>query len=235
MKLLLHCAECEGELRRPVFAEVESEGVYVAICERGHQFMYTMSNAKFEILFEMALLALNDGYTREAVATLGSAVEEFYRFYVKVVLLKQVLPEETLEGITGLLKGLDRAEPQLGAFAVAYFLEKKKAPPFPDQNSVEFRNRVIHRGRIPKYDEVVSYGDKVLKFLIPLWKEYREGHEHLMAVAMDMIPEIIRKDSENLLKAGTSYPSVLSRLLNDEEPSFRKALDLVKENSFLKK
>jgi hypothetical protein len=197
-----------------------------------------MSNAKFEILFEMALLALNDGYTREAVATLASAVEEFYRFFVKVVLLKRAISEgETLDEVTRLLKSplLDRAEPQLGAFAIAYFLEKKKAPTFPDPHSIEFRNRVIHRGRIPKYDEVVSYGAKIIKFLIPLWREYRDGHEHLMAVAMDMIPQIISKDSENMAKAGTFYPSVLARLLGDQDPSFRKALDLVQENSFLKK
>jgi hypothetical protein len=185
MKLLLHCAECQGDSVKPVLAEVESEGVYIVTCESGHRFMYTVSNAKFEILFEMALLALIDGYTREAVATLAAAVEEFYRFFVKVVLAKRGMYEGGgFDEMAGLWKILDRAEPQLGAFAIIYFLEKGKTPDFPDQNSIRFRNRVIHRGRIPKYDEVIGYGERIINFVVPLWKEYRAGSSICLQLAL---------------------------------------------------
>ena len=94
MKLLLLCNECPQSSVRPFLAELEGEGVHRVTCENGHQFVHTLSNARFEILFEMALLALIDGYTREAVATLAAAVEEFYRLLIKVVLAERNMYED---------------------------------------------------------------------------------------------------------------------------------------------
>lgn len=237
MKLLLYCIECQGDSVKPMLAKSKTKVCIFVKCENGHRFMYTVSNAKFEILFEMALLALIDGYTREAVATLAATVEEFYRFFAKVVLAKRGMYEDAkFDELADLWQLLDGAEPQVEAFTVLYFLEKGKAPTFPDPKSTNFRNGVIHRGRIPKYDEVVSYGERITKFLIPLWKENREGFEHFLVTGMDLMGEIRSKDEQKTLpKAGSHYPSAIGRLFEQEEPSFHEAVELVRESSFLKK
>ena len=60
------------------------------------QSAHTLSNNKFEILFEMGLLAYADGYTREAVTTFAGSVEEFYRHIMKCIFYKHGLYEGKL-------------------------------------------------------------------------------------------------------------------------------------------
>jgi len=197
--------------------------------------MYTLSNAKFEMLFEMALLALLDGYTRETVATLAAAVEEFYRFFIKIVLVKRGMYEgQKFNELAAFWKAVNLSERQLGAFSVLHLLEKGRVATFPDRWSTEFRNEVIHRGRIPKYDEVLRYGEKITNFLVPLWKEYRQGHDHLLAIGMDIVGALKPEDTA-LSKSGSWYPTTISRLVHTDEPSFQKAIDLVRENTFISK
>jgi hypothetical protein len=235
MKLLLHCNECSEDLRKPLLVEVEDEGVYRVSCENGHQFMHTLSNAKFEILFEMALLALLDGYTREAVATLAAAVEEFYRFFIKIVLAKRGMYEgEKFKELEAFWRVVSLSERQLGAFSILHLLEKGKVATFPDRWSTEFRNEVVHKGRIPKYDEVVRYGERITAFLVPLWKEYQQGHDHLIAIGMDIVGTF-KEEDRSLSKSGSWYPTTINRLVHLDEPSFERAVQLVKENAFLSK
>lgn len=95
MKLLLSCFECKKEiLGAPVSVEIEDDGIYVLVCSQGHRSVHSLTNPKFDILFEMGLLAFDDGYTREAVATLAASVEEFFRFFVKCVFSKRGLYEK---------------------------------------------------------------------------------------------------------------------------------------------
>jgi hypothetical protein len=46
-----------------------------------------LTNPKYEILFDAASFALKDSYSREAIATYSSALERFYEFFIRVVLL----------------------------------------------------------------------------------------------------------------------------------------------------
>jgi len=91
--LRLSCLQCESRPRQTVTVEIEDRGIYKFTCAAGHASVHQLGNPKFEILFEMGLLAFNDGYTREAVATLAAGVEEFMRFFVNMVFCQaQVRP-----------------------------------------------------------------------------------------------------------------------------------------------
>lgn len=152
MHLRFACYQCPKELRdKTVPVEVEDEARYVFTCDAGHRSVHTLGNAKFEILFEMGFLAFSDGYTREAVATFAAAVEEFFRIFTNMVLAKHRFDRNPKwYELQPFWKLVSRAEPQLGAFALAHMIERGAAPPYPDNKSIEFRNSVIHRGRIPK-------------------------------------------------------------------------------------
>ena len=235
MKLLLHCNECSQDSLKPLLVEIEDQGIYRVSCENGHSFMHTLSNAKFEILFEMALLALADGYTREAVATLAAAVEEFYRFFIKIVLVKRGMYEgEKFNQLAALWRVVNLSERQLGAFSVLHFLEEGTVAPFPDRWSTEFRNEVIHKGKIPKYYDVVQFGEKITKFLVPLWRKYRQGHDPLLAIAMDVVGNF-KDEDQSRSKTGSWYPTAISRLVHLEDPSFQQAIDFARENTFISK
>jgi hypothetical protein len=229
MRLLLWCFECKL-WGAPVTVEIEDDGIYDIVCSKGHRSVVTLSNHKFEILFEMGVLAFEDGYTREAVATLAASVEEFFRFFVKCAFAKHKLYEgDRFDEASQFWKLVSRAEPQLGAFAAFYFLEFGKCPPYPDSKSTEFRNSVIHRGQIPKTDEVINYADKIVKFMIPVYRELRKGSEALTAIGIETITGLRKRNEKP--SGAFSYPTAVFHLtLLDEEPSFVAALEYVRKN-----
>jgi hypothetical protein len=217
-------------LGAPVTVEIEDDGVYVLVCSQGHRSFHILSNPKFEVLFEMGLLAFDDGYTREAVATMAASVEEFFRFFVKCIFAKRKLYEnDRFYEAQKFWKLIARAEPQLGAFAAFYFLEFEKCPAYPDRKSTEFRNSVIHRGQIPKSSEVMEYGDKLVKFMIPVYREYRKGFEALIARGIEVMTKFTKRTEESPLSS--NYPTAVSYLaLREEEPRFTDALEYVRKN-----
>lgn len=183
----------------------------------------------------MALLALQDGYTRETVVTLAAAVEKFYRLFIKIVVVKKgIYQKDRLSELDNFWRIVSLSERQIGAFSALHFLEKGEAPTFPDKKSVEFRNDVVHKGKIPKRDEVVSYGEKIVKFLIPLRKEYREGDEHMIVTIID-ITKTINKEFSSLRKVGSLYPTMISQMASSTEYSFAEAIKLAEESLWLKK
>ena len=80
MKVILSCIECsrigiDEDRFYPVnFQEV---GVYRFICHRGHENHMCLQEMKFEILSEMGINALADGYYREAIVAFASCLEIF--------------------------------------------------------------------------------------------------------------------------------------------------------------
>lgn len=234
MRIRFSCAECaHGPLDQPVSLDVSDDGVYVVTCEQGHRSVQVISNPKFEVLFEMALLAYADGYTRECVASLAASAEEFYRLFVKTYLYRQGI-QPIDENVKSFWKLVSRAEPQLGAFALAYFLEFKLSPSFPDNKSIEFRNSVIHAGKIPRPDEVRQFGDKMTKFIVPVYRAYQEKLHIVITSAFDQY-NAIAKRGDDRPSTGTGYQSTFQRIAQlGEEPAFDRAVSFAKEVSFLK-
>ena len=234
MHLRLTCLQCEPELRgKPVAVEIEDRGIYKFTCDAGHASVHHLANPKFELLFEMGLLAFSDGYTREAVATLAAAVEEFFRFFVNIVLAKHKFDRNPkwyeMKTFWNLVS---RAEPQLGAFSALYMIEKGKVPPFPDPASIEFRNSVVHRGRLPKASEVAAYGGKILMFILGLYSEYRMKDEFMFATAYDHIQELQTKTEP--ITASNYYATAIRNLLAASGvPTFERAVEFAKTGGFL--
>jgi hypothetical protein len=235
MKLALSCFECSDKiLDHPVHVEVEDKGVYVVVCPKGHKSSHTLSNKKFEILFEMGLLAFADGYNREAVTTFAAAVEEFYRHITKCIFHSLELYKGDLYYETEKFwKQVNVSERQLGAFAALYLLEFKQALTYPDAKTIEFRNKVVHKGMIPKEAEVADYAEKLLRFMIPIYKKYR-GFPSMAAHGMDMLKHIEKVDKE-LKKASSFYPTAVDYLtLRVAEPNFKDGLAYAMKESMLK-
>lgn len=187
MHLSLSCAECvgaDGRRDRTLYrVELQDDRLYWLTCRQGHKTATILQEQRFEVLSGVAANAIVDGYYREAVASFTSALERFYEFYIEVMARKSTIaPEQFAAG----WKLIDRqSERQLGAYVMLYLREQGKPPPMLSNKLMEFRNSVIHRGKIPTRQQALSYGQAVIDVVAPVLDELK-AHEfdHVMAVVV---------------------------------------------------
>lgn len=140
------------------------DGKYEVHCAAGHVSIVTVDNVKFELLFEMGLNALVDGYPREAVSSFASALERFYEFYWHVVAAFHSIPQEQADVAWKAVA--KQSERQFGMFITAGLLLTKQCPALLNPNQeVKFRNNVIHGGYIPTAAEATAFGDVVMRLI----------------------------------------------------------------------
>src|SRR5690242_5124238 len=95
-------------------ADLEENGVYELTCEKGHLTIYGLQNFRFQLLFEMGLGAILDGYYREAVSAFASAVERFHETYIRIVAESNGTPAAAFDASWKHMR--KQSERQLGAF-----------------------------------------------------------------------------------------------------------------------
>jgi hypothetical protein len=184
MIVRLFCPKCAHEVAAkrlqaasievPVpIARLSDNGKYKVTCDKGHTSEITLDNLKFELLFDMGLNALVDGYPREAVSSFAASLERFYEFYWKVAMSHLSVPTAEATAAWGLLS--KQSERQLGAYVTANMLLTKTKPALLNPNrEVRFRNEVIHSGYVPTQDEAIAFGDSVMGLLNPALEQLRE-------------------------------------------------------------
>lgn len=177
------CPACAREVQ----VEFADSAVHDVVCPCcGGRYVVYVRKHKFEVLFDLGTKALLDGYAREAVASFAAALERFFEFYVKAYALERVAGAEgdfgeavaTLEDTWRHVAS--QSERQLGMMALAYLLREGRAPDFltPKALGSDFRNRVIHRGYLPRREEVEAYAARVFALIDRLLSELGEGAAH---------------------------------------------------------
>lgn len=156
--------------------ELNDDGKYKLICQNGHSSIVILNHQKFQILFEIGINAIIDGYYREAVSSFTSSLERFYEFFSKVMCITRGIEwtviKDTWKSVS------NQSERQLGAFIFLHLLEIGNKPELLHKKNIEFRNAVIHKGKIPSREEAVEYGQAVLNFIRPLLISLRVNYEH---------------------------------------------------------
>lgn len=177
------CPACTREVR----VEFADSAVHDLRCPHcGAAFCVLVRKHKFEVLFDLGTRALMDGYAREAVASFAAALERFFEFYVRVYTLERASGAEAdMETVLAALDGTWRhvasqSERQLGMFALAYLLREGREPDFLTAAALgaDFRNRVIHRGVLPRREEVDAYAARVFALIDRLLTELGPGVAH---------------------------------------------------------
>jgi hypothetical protein len=153
-------------------AEFRDDGRYEVTCPKGHESATILQQQKFEVLFDIGAYAIVDNYYREAVNSFTSSLERFYEFFVKAVLLDKGIGEDAFLQSWKLIAS--QSERQLGAFVFIYLTEFKSAPTLLTAANVQFRNEVIHKGKIPTREEALEYGQAVLNVVRPTLKQVKE-------------------------------------------------------------
>ncbi|MFD0616887.1 hypothetical protein ACFQZR_05380 [Paenibacillus sp. GCM10027629] len=172
------------------YIELADDIYYSFECKHGHRKNIILQERNFEILFELGSLALIEGFTREAVSSFAASLERFYEFVVFVILLHHKVEWDEMKKMWKPLE--NQSERQIGAFKTAFTLNFLTSPPSIEDkkyvfsafgrkvNATEFRNKVI-QGRIPKYEEVLGYGESVKHYISDILKllyteEYNDTH-----------------------------------------------------------
>lgn len=196
MIIRLFCPKCAHEVSKSLvdYAEIDvpvpvsgisDSGEYEIMCSRGHTSFVVLNNLKFELLFEMGLNALVNGYPREAVSSFTAALERFYEFYWRVTIAHFSITDEAA---IAAWKPLSRqSERQLCAYISASLMLTKKPPRLLNPNKeVVFRNNVIHNGYVPTLEEATEFGDIVMALI-------NEELDTLRALAPDMLIDTYKR------------------------------------------
>ncbi|WP_313449883.1 hypothetical protein [Pseudescherichia sp.] len=214
MKLPLACAQCMQEdimnAMTGTIVGFNDDGRYEVTCQKGHSSITILQQQKYEILFEIGAYAIIDGYYREAVSSFSSALERYYEFFIKVICIsKGVDMEKSLEAWKEVSK---QSERQLGAFIFIHLLETGSKPTLLKSKLINFRNEVIHKGKIPSRDEAVEYGQAVLDVIQPLIKKLRENHSKAIATAIAHHVFSTRHPYDDALAVSTTYLTTILSL-----------------------
>lgn len=210
---------------------MNDEGVYKVTCDKGHKSIVFTQQPKFQYLFDLGAMALLDGYPREAVSSFVAALERFYEFFIEVILTNKNIDEEQFKKAWKLVS--NQSERQLGGFYFLYLSEFGKAPmPF-DTNQIAFRNSVIHKGYIPKYDEVTKYASYVLQYIYEIGgnirNKYNKDFTKILLKQQNHIDKTIYKEYRNII--AMYIPSIIEITVTDNsfgQKTFDKGLKYLK-------
>jgi hypothetical protein len=210
--------------------EIQDSNLYLVDCPKGHKAYVILQEQKFELLFDIGACAILDGYHREAVTSFTSSLERFYEYFVRAALLQNGSSNDDVESIW---KRMSRqSERQLGAFIVTYLREVGGSLPILSEKDSNFRNEIIHQGRIPTRNEAIEYGQKILDLIRPTLKiakeEFSKGTDAILH--MHMLGAHNRANQGRPI-ATSSMPSILGLSIADENHHTRnleKALEGLK-------
>jgi hypothetical protein len=197
---------------------IADDNEYQIRCDAGHISAVFLDNLKFELLFEMGLYALVDGYPREAVSSFAASLERFYEFYWHVAANRFSIPET--EHVQTWKIVAKQSERQLGMFIASYGLLMKKSPFVLNPKEVKFRNDVVHGGYIPPAGQAIEFGNKIMSLIRESLRElHQEAPEALTAAYKKLtrhreIPDEEIAGTINILTAiDVRYPPE-----NDDDP-----------------
>jgi hypothetical protein len=177
MRLRLHCHGClsgNPSIQTATILPMNDKGAYRYECARGHQQKIIVQHSHFEVLAEVAVQAIEDGYHRDAVSSFTASLERFYEFYIRVMnVLRGVKPEV---GAATWKQVANQSERQFGMFLAIYQIERNATPPVLSDKQRSFRNKVIHQGAIPTELEAIDYGQAIIDLVQPLLTELYEHH-----------------------------------------------------------
>lgn len=229
MRVISSCLQCvdwaaADPASPPSFpAELSDEGFLNSVCERGHRTVVVVQSFRFELLFDFGILALQDGYFREAVTSFNAAVERSYEFFLRDLAARN----PSLAGpFADTWKQMSaQSERQFGAFTVMFLIHTGTAwTPLP-KKFVELRNDCVHKGYLPTGDEAMAFGVSALQAIWRIWdalqapyadlirrsaefserhaaaqKALHEGGGHLGTAALPSVVDAMhRSDSDPLL------------------------------------
>ncbi|MCT9423361.1 hypothetical protein KTI95_04385 [Acinetobacter baumannii] len=234
MKISITCGYC-AHLSEPgahlvayELQVINDSGCYEFECPHGHRTVTILQQVKFEILFEIGVYAIKDGYYREAITSFSASLERFYEFFIKAICLSRDLNQEEITNAWNTMA--KQSERQLGAFIAIHLLELGSHPQLLSNKMVELRNEVVHKGKIPSKEEAIKYGQAVLDLVRPLIVMLKEKHSQSISILTAEHLSNARKSKKELDYLSTlCQPTILSLLFISETRINRPLEKIIEE------
>jgi len=236
MKLPIACMKCamtQRDVSPSNFTAVEfrDDGRYQTTCSKGHISIVLLQEQKFELLFDIGAYATQDGYYREAVTSFTASLERFYEFFIKAVLFGKSIDDQAVQRS---MKFAKLSERQLGGFIFLYTSEFRKSPillenrKMGSHTAVEFRNEVVHRGKIPSSKEALEYGQIILELIKPVLLETKQKYQKgVQATIFEHLKE--GKHDPKELASTMTMPTIINLSREDEGWNKRSLEQAIKE------
>lgn len=157
------CIEVQAKSgAKPAFnllsGELDDCGYIHVNCDQGHYGVVIYDARRYEVLIESAAKAYVDGYTNEVIAVMSTALERTYEFYIRVSCRAKGIASGAFESAW---KGISsQSERQFGAFQFLYLIDHGQSFKL-DKTITEARNSVVHKGRVARESEALSFAENV--------------------------------------------------------------------------
>jgi hypothetical protein len=192
------CAQAAGGFAVFHVATIREDGLYTGRCPKGHDLLVATQTLRHEMLFEIAMNAIVDGYRREAISSFAASVERFYEFSLRVLSKNRKVPEQIFDAAWKTVSS--QSERQLGAFVFLYVVTFGQHPRILNNRMVQLRNDVIHRGVLPDKDQVLEFGAAAYELI-------QMGVQKLRAECIDDVNVVLKEHvAEIAEKMGNEYP-----------------------------
>lgn len=181
MKIKVQCPECASKalfdnnynLNLSLNDQEIKRSYFEFDCPKGHHVKKFMATPQYELLYDVGISALNDGYYREAALDFAACLERFYESCILSIWFK--LNPNIFAYMREPWKEMSRqSERQYGAFVALYFAIHGECPPKPIPKMVEFRNNVTHKGHFPTKEETMEYANYVASHIQSIYWEIRK-------------------------------------------------------------
>ncbi len=158
MYLMTACYQCDTTPPNIIIKDftLNDDGVYIVECSKGHKLAIIMQAEVFEIFFFNATYNLLKKNYSAAILNYAAALEKYYEFYIEVICR---FNHESKDDKWNAVRKKSGA--QLELFENEYFNNEGRKPYLLTGELRNLRNRVIHHGHFPSYEEVKEYGKGV--------------------------------------------------------------------------
>jgi hypothetical protein len=192
------CAASAGGVGTFFVQTIRDDGLYTGKCPNSHDLLIATQTLRHEMLFEIALHAINDGYYREAVSSFTASLERYFEFAIRVLSSNRGVQPAHFDKAWKAVAS--QSERQVGGYILLYLAEYGAGPLLLAEKTVGFRNRVTHKGYLPRKDETVAFGKEVYKII-------QEGIRKLRDTKLNDVNKILSQHVEQISEGmGTRYP-----------------------------
>ena len=224
MNFYYSCPQCfqdDGHPLKSFFdSYISDDDISEHICPRGHKFLIMSRNDKYRILFDIAVMQLQDGYYNNSILNSYTALEEFMKSFIKFSLY---VSGSSVECILNVCKLIKRSENKKGAFILNFFqefsemIDTKKLEKFSS-----IRNSIIHDGEFVNHDKAYEYCEEMYVFISDILLRICSKYSEMDYINMDMAFQKYYLEKHQSVSNGSTYeiPSILCRFGIKNEISF---------------
>lgn len=191
-------------------------------CPKGHKFIIVSRNDKYRILFDEAILQLQDGFYNNSVLNAFTALEEFMNYFIKFMLFQK---DKSIEDILKITKLIRSSENKKGAFILSLYENLNKIIVKSEINDLaKLRNEIIHDGKFIDFDSAYSYCEKIYDFITSILKELSDKYTEEDCAKIDLAYQIhfFKNNSSVGHSMITSSPSILNSVGVKDDETFNE-------------